>query len=162
MEKHSFRGKYGSHPSAFIIGPVLQNAICYLEPVCFYLSEWFIVREIGCQLSLPHHQSRFIKVNSVWLAEISYRGNPRKPLLAVIFPAVKAPNGCNNCINLLGKREKKKKRCVTLPSRCSINAPWIHEANSTLLCGTGYRTEWPGSRSCHSRFCGLWLVTSPG
>lgn len=120
-----FRGKPRSHPSASDIGPVLRNAICYLEPVCFYLSEWFIVREMWCQLPLPHHQSCFIKVNSVWLAEISYWGNPRKPLLAVIFPAVKAPNGCNNCLTLLGRRRRRKKK---LSAWLDLNAPWIHEA----------------------------------
>lgn len=73
----------------WLLAPFSETLYVILSLFVFYLSEWFIVREMWCQLSLPHHQSCFIKVNSVWLAEISSRGNPRKPLLAVIFSGSK-------------------------------------------------------------------------
>lgn len=48
-----------------LLAPFSEMLYVILSLFVFYLSEWFIVREMWCQLSLPHHQSCFIKVNSV-------------------------------------------------------------------------------------------------
>jgi len=41
-----FTRKQRSHQSTLVSGSILWNAICYHTHVCFYLSVWFIVREV--------------------------------------------------------------------------------------------------------------------
>lgn len=154
MEGHSFRANPNSHPSAFVIGPVLKTLYVILSLFVFICQSGLLLGKCGVSCLFPTIKAASLKLIVFDLQRFSYRRNPRKLLLAVIFPAVKAPNGCNNCINLLGRR-RRKPYSMTLSNSCLIKAPWIHEANSTLQFGTGCQTIWPVSWLCHSRLCGL-------